>query len=187
MSDGPHKTLPMRSRWKALSRRADNGAFSVEDVAEAVCPALARDWSADVSDTLLRQLKAVLGGENDGLFPDQTTHDLQNLQTKVNSPMEALLVDAACDAANDGLLGQIALERAVTEALFERGLRGIRQVEEHWLRETSNKRAVNVRSRLEAAIASAPIGQLTTQLLDGADVRQIKPIRRGSVEDGAPL
>jgi len=36
MSDGPHRTLPMRRGWKRLAKRADKSAFNAEDVKDAV-------------------------------------------------------------------------------------------------------------------------------------------------------
>ena len=66
----------MRTRWKALSERADNQAFSPEDVAEAFGPALLADWAADVSDSFLKLLRQALMEGGASLFPDQAARDI---------------------------------------------------------------------------------------------------------------
>ena len=40
MSDGPHRSLPMRRGWKHVAERGDKPAFTTEDIAEAIVPAL---------------------------------------------------------------------------------------------------------------------------------------------------
>lgn len=67
------------------------------------------------------------------------------------------------------------------------GLRGIRQVEEHWLREVKDRRAANVRTRLEASLAAAPVASLAQAVLAGAKPRQIAPAKRDGLEDGVSL
>lgn len=101
--------------------------------------------------------------------------------------MESLLIDAAYDAAAAGFIGDEALRLAVADTLVERGLRGIRQVEEHWLREVKDRRAANVRARLEASLAAAPIAHTAAALLGGAKARQISPTKRDGLEDGVPF
>ena len=44
MSDGPHRTLPMRHAWKQLAKRADKSANDSRDVADAICPTLVANW-----------------------------------------------------------------------------------------------------------------------------------------------
>lgn len=186
MSDGPHKTLQMRPKWKALSRRADNRSFTADEVIEAVCPALAADWSRDVSDGFLRKVQVALG-EDATLFPNQNPSALEGLRSQTSSPLEAMLVEAACDTAKEGYSGHEALEKAVEDALLERSIRGIRQVEEHWLRESPERRAANVRSRLETSISAAPIADLAKALLAGSSVRDIKAPKRDGIEDGVQI
>lgn len=187
MSDGPHKSLPMRARWKALSRRADNQAFSAEEVAEAVAPALIADWTSEVSDALFKLVRQALASQESSLFADQVERDVEALRSRASTPMESLLIDAASDAAASGLTGEAALRAAVADTLTERGLRGIRQVEEHWLREVKDRRAANVRARLEASLAAAPIAETAANLLGGAKARDVAPVKRDDIEDGVPF
>lgn len=187
MSDGPHKSLPMSRRWRALSRRADNQTFSADEVTEAFVPALVSDWTAEVSEPLLKLVRRALAPEEASLFSDQMAQDVEALRSKSSTPMESLLIDAACDAALAGLSGDEALRLAVADTLLERGLRGIRQVEEHWLREAKDSRAADVRARLETSLSAAPIADTVAALLGGAKARQFTPAKLDGVEDGVPL
>ncbi len=118
MSDGPHRTLPMRPSWRKLAERADNESFTAAEVSEAVCPALASDWRAEVSDVTLRAVATCVGDSPQlGLFPSQT--ELLRLRAQCGSPMAALFVDAACDAVADGLVGREAIEKGPV-AIFRR-------------------------------------------------------------------
>ena len=49
MSDGPHRSLPMRKPWKDLAMRGDKAAYSASEVAEAATNALASDFKMEVS------------------------------------------------------------------------------------------------------------------------------------------
>jgi hypothetical protein len=43
MSDGPHRSLPMRNHWRNLAERAAKAVFSPQEVSEALPYALHRD------------------------------------------------------------------------------------------------------------------------------------------------
>lgn len=51
MSDGPHRSLPMRKPWRELAMRGDKAAYSASEVAEAATNALASDFKMEVSGT----------------------------------------------------------------------------------------------------------------------------------------
>ena len=61
MSDGPHKSLNMRSGWKKLAERADQPAFEPEHVADArgECGLLSRTRLAS-TQYLHRSAQAIL-------------------------------------------------------------------------------------------------------------------------------
>ena len=164
MSDGPYKTLPMRPQWKALAKRAYIPAFSPEEVSEALPPALRRDWSAEVSEPFLRDVaRALIGGEQGSLFP-------------------------ALDALADGFRGTPALEQAIEIALEARGLSVFRQIEEHFHREVSDRRAADLRRRLEQSLVGQPLRELARDLAKGAPGP--KPVglsKQGGLDDGVTL
>ena len=43
MSDGPHRSLPMKKGWQHVAERADNRAFGADEISTAMIPALERD------------------------------------------------------------------------------------------------------------------------------------------------
>ncbi len=63
MSDGPHRSLPLRPHWKTLARRAAKAAHSPDEVAEALPFALKRE----LLQAPLNQIREVLNGST--LFP----------------------------------------------------------------------------------------------------------------------
>jgi hypothetical protein len=187
MSDGPHKTLPLRPSWRKLAERADNESFTAEQVSEAVCPALAGDWRAEISDATLKAVSACVGDSPQlGLFASQA--ELLRLRAQCGSPMAALLVDAACDAVADGLVGREAMEKAIADALSERAIRGSRQVEEHYLRKSSGRRAARVRARLNSCAGAPAIASLARAIAQGTGTaRQFKPTKHDGLDQGVAL
>ena len=188
MSDGPHRSLPMRRAWKTLAAQADNKAFTLDHVAEAACFALAGDWQMEIPPTVVKAVASVFGDEaQTGLF----TGDIQaltRLRTDSGSPLMAAFIDAAADVITDGLRGPQAIERAIEATLLERALRELRAVEEHFLRRSPRDRAVNVRVRLENSVALAPLGELARAIAKGAaSVRRFQPEKRDGLDEGVPL
>jgi hypothetical protein len=189
MSDGPHRSLPMRIAWKRLADRADMASCSPAEVEEAVCPALAADWRNEVSDQLLPELRAALGIESTGmLFPDQLERDLDALRSKATSPLAGLVIDYTRQAVAEGLRGEAALNLAIPSALQERALCGLRQVGEHFHRKVSLERTENVTRRLSVAIEAASIGRLARDLLGGEPSPISRaPAKRDGLDEGVPL
>ena len=189
MSDGPHKTLPMRPNWKRLSERADTASYSAAEIAAAVCPALAEDWRAEMPDTVVQQVRRIVGADVGGfLFADQTERDLAALRGLAPSPLSGLFIDCVTQAIADGVRGEDACVAATEAALSERAACGARQVEEHYRRRTAEARTDNIRARLEAAIASAPIGDLAREILTGrSGPTGRSPVKQTGIEEGPRL
>ena len=80
MSDGPHKSLPMRRGWKKFSARADKAVFERDQVADAVGPALEGDWKQDVAPHLAAIRDVVGDSEQASLFVDQSASELEALK-----------------------------------------------------------------------------------------------------------
>jgi len=188
MSDGPHRSLPMRPAWKRLAERADNRSFTAEQVAESVYPALADDWRAEVSASLVEAVASVLDGSSQaGLFAGDAD-ELGRLRAACDSPLASTFVDAARDALADGLRGQQAIEQCVEAALQDRALREIRSVEEHYLRKSDRDRAGHVRARLEGSVAFTSFGELARAISQGVALgRRFKPVKRDGLDEGVPL
>ena len=189
MSDGPHKTLPMRPNWKRLSERADKTSYAPAEVAAVVCPALADDWRAEVSDGIVRRVNTVVGADTGGvLFADQADRDLAMLRGVAPSPLAGLYIDCVRQALAEGFRGDDACLAGAEAALNERAACGIRQVEEHYRRNAGAARTDNVRSRLDAATDEAPIRALAREVLTGRlGPVGLAPAKRTGIEEGPQL
>lgn len=189
MSDGPHKSLPMRKGWKKFAERADNAAFEPEQVADAAIPALEGDWREDVAPSIDALTKIMSEIPQLSLLSNSNREAMEAL--KQNNPGNSLLcaiVDGVVHAVASGQTGKEALLIATVAALIDRGGRAIRQVEEHFLRKAGANRAHGMRTRMEAGISRAPVEALGRRLL-GLDpsITQLKPQKLKGLDDGVRL
>ena len=70
MSDGPHRSLPLRRAWKKVCEIADGRAHALEEVVERIPAALAADAKGEISEGLLRSLRRILTSEQPQLIDD---------------------------------------------------------------------------------------------------------------------
>lgn len=149
MSDGPHRTLPMRKHWRDLAERAAKAAHSPEEVREALPRALKRD----LMEAQLESIRHILGGQDqETLFADERVEQLDGLRRSCRgSAVANIAIDCAIDALSQGLTGDAALQAALENACDERARSGFRSVEEHYQREANARSAKYVRDRMDAA------------------------------------
>lgn len=186
MSDGPHKSLDMRRGWKQVAERADKNAYALEEVCDAVTKALEQDWHAEVPENLPRQIHTILGDKQSSLFGDQRAERLEALRSGIaGHPLADVFLDCAIQAAASGKTGDEAVREAASAALTDRAARGIRQVEEHYYRDSTHNRATNVRERMDSGLARADISALTGGLLGTEKaVRQRTPTKKTGLDEG---
>lgn len=189
MSDGPHRTLPMRNGWKRLAERADKRAFSEQDVVDAVEPALVSDWAIEVPDNYFEGVRDFCAGRPGLPLGTDRDADVEALKRAAagRGSLAGVLADFAAQVLAEGKSGEEALREAVQNALHDRALRDARQVEEHYLRESSARRAANVRARIERGITAAGLGELAGKLAtQGASLRATPPKHEG-LDDGVDM
>jgi hypothetical protein len=187
MSDGPHRSLPMRRPWKTVAECADNGAFEVEEIREFILPALENDCRREMRREFLDDLRKVCAYQDASLFKTDMRPVLEGLRRTANVGMERLVLDHAIHAAANATSGRGIAEKAVGQALNDRGASGIKQVEEHYLRKSSAKRAHNVRDRMEQAVTGTDFESVARRLLDGRQKSGPKPSKRQGLDDGVKL
>ncbi len=68
MSDGPHRSLPMRRPWKTVAECADNAAFEVGEIREFILPALENDCRREMRREFLDDLRKVCADQEASLF-----------------------------------------------------------------------------------------------------------------------
>lgn len=166
MSDGPHRSLNMRKGWKKLAERGDGKLHTPEQVREAIPIALADDWRAERCDQFMRDVKAILvGTDQNTLFRLSKTETLEALKNLRGSgfPMRQMLKDCLVQTVQDGNMGETALVKGTADALALKCSAGGRQVEEHWLRVSSERRAIHVRGRIEDGAAATDFNAVARQ------------------------
>lgn len=188
MSDGPHRSLPMRPAWKRVAECADNGAFEADDVRNAIGPALEQDCRREISPEFLSDLQRICRDQAESLFKGDVQPALEELKGTAGSGIERTVLNYAIQAAAKGGSGDSVAEKAMTEALADRAARGARQVEEHYLRKSTLPRANNVRGRIEEGINGVDMTSIARRLLGGDGKKSsAKPSKRRGLDDGVKL
>ena len=190
MSDGPHKSLPMRKGWKKTAEEADKAAFSPADIVPRIVDALSGDWREEVTPDQLRDIRTYLKDADQlPLFSEQRTQMLEDLRrSSAGRPLGLTLIECVEKAASRGLAGEAALEAAAQAALSMHVTRGIRQVEEHYLRETRAQRAHDVRHKMEDAASRCQLDALARRLTGlAAGPAPHRAEKKDGLDDGVPL
>jgi hypothetical protein len=189
MSDGPHRSLPMRRPWKELAKRGDQSTYDPAQVAEAATNALASDFKNEVSWSLISALKSIFAGkDNSLLLPEIALHQLHELTgLAAGSVFGRNAVAWSIQLVNEGRLEANAVFEAIGLAAKARGLANTRAIQEHVLRETNQHRAEGVAARLNSAINGLSESGLGSLLMDRqhAGDRQLK--KNTSLDEGVPL
>lgn len=185
MSDGPHKSLPLRHGYQRVAAWAFKPAFSINQVGEAAEVALLRDVAIEVAPTL-RQLVAIADGQ-----------DLLSLASSINDQLDRLRVDPAVDAlaasavegaqmaVKEGYRGIVALEKGLASALSERLAAGGRAMEEHYLVKLGPGACQRIRRRISETIghmnANGTFARMAKSILGD---RSVSVARTPTIHDG---
>ena len=187
MSDGPHRSLPMRRPWKDLAERAAKAAFSTDEVCEALPRALRREFR----EAPVEAVREILGGGAQGsLLSKEIVEQLESARGACRgSSAGTALIDCAIEAVTSGLKGDPACQAAMENALDACSLYSFRSVEEHYQREATTHSARFVRGRLDAARHQCDFGALAGELLAPAKPkgRPNNLPKRAGIDDGPEL
>jgi hypothetical protein len=186
MSDGPHKSLPMRRPWRDLSERAAKAAFSPDQVGEALPRALKREFT----DAPIKAVRDILGGgPQSSLFPSERLQQLEALRSSTYGSAAAnSLIDCAIDVVREGRTGEAATTAAIANALDEQTRSAFRSVEEHYQRKAGSRDATFVRNRLNAAREGCDYGSLAAELASDSSPRAGRALpKKSDVDEGPAL
>lgn len=163
MTDGPHRSLPMRRHWKDLAERAAKSIFSKDDVREALPHALKKD----ARELPLERVRDILGGGRQGkLFQEDRIAQLEEARNNCRgSALGNALINCAIEAVTDGLTGDNACTTSLKNAFDEYTRNAFRGVEEHYQREGSDRSARFVRERLDGARSECDFGGLACEIM----------------------
>lgn len=189
MSDGPHRSLPLRRPWKEVAKRGDQRTYDTTQVAEAATLALVSDFRNEVSGALISALKNVFNGKENSLrLPEIALDQLEAAKSLAAGSVFGRNAVAWCiQLVHEGRTDPEAIYEAVGLAAKERGYAATRQVEEHFLRQASKQRAAGVCSRLGDAISAMSEKRLGTMLINPAPSQLRAPKKKISINDGVPL
>ena len=179
----------MRRHWKRLAERASNAAWDAEERREALTGALQRDWRVEVPAGFVGRVRDILDDQQGDLFRGSATARLEALSGETaDSPLAGAVLDCMAQALHEGYRGEEALEKAVCDALLERARSGGRQVEEHWLRESSTRSARFMSNRIDEAIAALNMNVIVRRCVGRAvTVAPRGPVKKSGIDDGVSL
>ena len=179
----------MRRHWKRLAKSASNAACDDRETTETLTGALKGDWRAEVPEAFVGHLRNIIDDRQGALFGESAIEQIQALRGKAaDSPLAGAVLDCVSQALHEGYRGDEALARAAGDALLERACSVGRQVEEHWLRESSARSATLVRNRIDGAIAAANMSDLAKRCIGCADAAAPRgPTKKTGIDDGVSL
>ena len=188
MSDGPHRSLPMKPGWKRVAERADNRAFAPEEISTAIIPALRQDCRDEMIPEFIDGIRNVFEEQEGLLFRDDVIAQVEALKGQAGYGIGRTLLDNVIQISAGDAPGLVALIDAMTAALADRANRCSRQIEEHYNRKSTATRANNVRARFEQGITGAALEALARQILKLDARSPARPaLKRQGLDDGVSL
>ena len=188
MSDGPHRSLPMKPRWRTVAERAYNRAFELDEISTAIMPALAKDCHDEMSPRFIDILRVLCEQQQPLLFKDDVSARLETLRQEAGTGMGRRVLEDVMRRSKQEEVTVITAVKAVERAASERLAKSNRQIEEHTLRKATLSRTVDVRTRLEQATAKTSIAELARQILklDNSSPAR-SAVRRGGIDEGPSI
>jgi hypothetical protein len=176
----------MRRRWQLVAERADKRSYTVAEITDALVPALEQDCRDEMSPEFIAGLRSV--AEKPSLFRDGAAARLESLRPLAGSGLGRAVLDNVGPLSAADIDDLSVLRESLKAAIQERANRGVRQVEEHYLREATAPRANNVRGRIEHSVASADLDALVARVLSADPVRIPRaPAKQTGLDDGVTL
>jgi hypothetical protein len=188
MSDGPYRTLNLRQQWKQLLKRAYQLAFDDQDVIDMILPALERDCAWEITKDLMPALDDFCSDHSNDLFKDRNARldELRRISAG-RGPLGNVIADCAAEQLAEGKRGPEAMRQALRDGLTDRLARVSKQMEEHVLRDAGERKATDVRSRLNSAMGQTALDGLIDKLIAGSVSSRAAPPKHSGLEDGVGL
>jgi hypothetical protein len=188
MSDGPHRSLPMKSGWRTVAERAYNCAFELDEISTAIMPALAKDCRDEMSSRFIESLCVLCEQQQPLLFRDAVSARLEALRQEAGTGMGRRVLEDVIRRSKQEEVTVITAVKAVERAAAERLAKSNRQIEEHTLRKASVSRTTDVRTRLEQATAKTSLADLARQILklDNSSPGR-SAVKRAGIDEGPSI
>lgn len=190
MTDGPHKSLPMKVPWKRVAEKASKEAFAIKEVAEVLNHALI----SEASQQFLSETKRILAANMpDALFsmrPEEIVHEFTEMRTKFpGTNFENNFLDAILGAVKAGEPAESLLISAGEYALTQEAQNHFRGIEEHWLRKKGTSDTDNIRQRLKNANSEVDYKNLSKIIFGFNHSKPLstRPAKHRGIDEGVPL
>lgn len=191
MSDGPHRSLPRRPKWRELANRADKSAFDIDQICEALGPALRDDWKVEECDDLMRAIVSFVGTDGQAsIFDSEKIGELETLRREMvgGYPLRRMVVDHIIRELSRGGFGPDAVSEGTASALNAQANKGRYQIEEHYARASTLGRSKNVGNRLDSALSQFNFNALARELTGQSPAfTPARPTRHRDIDDGVAL
>jgi hypothetical protein len=172
----------MSRYWRKFAENADNQACGIDEVRSVLITALYRDVQGiptklmeGIKDALLGNPRLNLGGELEALRQDAA-----------GSPFGNAILDFVIYAKDSNLEGREALLKGVTDAAIDRTDRRLRQMEEHYQRESNEGRAQRLASRTTEAVQGIEVfaQTLIKDALFSSEKQAWQQTKKSGIDDG---
>lgn len=187
MSDGPHRSLQMKPKWRSVAERAYNRSFDIGDLAGSFGPALVSDCRDETAPTFFDQLRGIGEEQESLLIKDDVRKRFEALRQDAGTGIGRRILDNVIRLSEQEEVNVKTIIRAVERAFTERIAKSSRQMEEHAIRETSTSRAGHMRGRLEDATAKTPVTAFARQVLKLEKPPARSSSKRQGLDEGPSL
>lgn len=186
MSDGPYRSLQMRKPWRELAKRGEQLTYDQQEVAEAATAALESDFKREVKWSLINALKAVFACESNSLMiPEIALMELEAVRPlAAGSVFGQSAVEWSICLVKEGYLAPDAAYTAIGLAAKDRGYANARSIQEHALRETSERIANGIADRVNGAISKLSEHDLGASLVNRGEHKRVRSRKRANIDDG---
>ena len=188
MTDGPHRSLPLRKHWKDFAKRIDIEAYSLEENCQYLRAAVKKDFSEPV----LTAVRNLLDERKRGPLPvvdpvkqiEATSKDCRG------SAADNILIRCVTYELSKGRTGEEAFKNAFKNASEEVARANFRSIQEHYCREETNiKRLNSFRKRLGETIRKTDFNSIGSEVIEKRESRKTiqKLSKRTGVDEGPEL
>jgi hypothetical protein len=171
--------------WRRVAERGATVAFTPEEISQALVPALEQDCRTDMTPDFISGIRRALN--EPALFTEAVTARLEALRPQAGAGIGRALLDNVALLSSEDCDRFTVLQEAMKAALTGRAARGARQVEEHYLRKSSARRAAAVRNRLEEGIGLLDLEAIAARVLGASPKRAPVMLQKKGLDDGVTL
>lgn len=184
MTDGPHKSLNLPSRWKKVAELADQEVWDQDDINAAVKSALI--WTFNQIDPSIRkQIQNEMGDLEDCLFREAKVLKLEALRSgKADNVLLHYIIEGCKQRLERAAPSVSGFTEVLGNAMKMLAASHSRQIEEHYLRKSNVQRARHVRARIGIGLNNVSYESLARQALSPNNTMRGPGPKRSGLDEG---